>query len=238
MAFQNGKRAAVSLTYDDGLHQHLDHAIPHLETTGFRGTFYIHTRGAPAWEPRAAEWAAAAKRGHEIGNHSQHHPCSPTPTFKPRTTAESYTLAKIEQELRDAEADIEAVVPAPAGTRSYAYPCGVTWVGPERNSYRPIVKQLFTAARGGGGLNMPGEIEFDLVHAVSLQDSVRQEEAVGWIDQAIDKGAWLVFVFHGIEGAHLSFSGERHQQLLAALQRRAKDVHVDTFIHVARQLQK
>ncbi|MCC5843850.1 MAG: hypothetical protein JJU05_06320 [Verrucomicrobia bacterium] len=36
----NGRRAAVSLTYDDCMDCHLDLVAPALEARGFRGTFY------------------------------------------------------------------------------------------------------------------------------------------------------------------------------------------------------
>ena len=37
----NGARAAVSLTYDDGLNSQLDCALPQLEAAGFRATFFL-----------------------------------------------------------------------------------------------------------------------------------------------------------------------------------------------------
>ncbi len=36
----NNKKAAVALTYDDGLNVHLDIVVPTLDLAGFKGTFY------------------------------------------------------------------------------------------------------------------------------------------------------------------------------------------------------
>ena len=55
--FPGGRRAAVSLTYDDGIAEQLDHAIPDLEESGLRGTFYIPTLQHPgSWHDRLPEW--------------------------------------------------------------------------------------------------------------------------------------------------------------------------------------
>src|SRR5690606_2235209 len=35
-----GKKAAVVLTYDDAIDQHLDHAVPVLDALGLKATFY------------------------------------------------------------------------------------------------------------------------------------------------------------------------------------------------------
>lgn len=36
-----GKNCAVVLTYDDAINQHLDNAIPVLDSLGLKATFYI-----------------------------------------------------------------------------------------------------------------------------------------------------------------------------------------------------
>jgi len=47
----NGKKAAVVLTYDDGLNDHLDNVLPALEKMGFKATFYVFT-GSEAFQRR------------------------------------------------------------------------------------------------------------------------------------------------------------------------------------------
>ena len=70
----NGAKAAVCLTYDDGVDIHLDHAAPDLEAVNLRGTFYVPGHSRSLYE-RMDEWRALAARGHEIGNHTVFHPC-------------------------------------------------------------------------------------------------------------------------------------------------------------------
>ena len=73
----NGKKCAVVLTYDDALNVHLDKVIPALDAFKFKGTFYL-VGSSPVVSKRLNEWRAAAKKGHELGNHTLNHPCDGT----------------------------------------------------------------------------------------------------------------------------------------------------------------
>ncbi|MGB1892738.1 MAG: polysaccharide deacetylase family protein, partial [Candidatus Latescibacterota bacterium] len=66
-----GKRGAVSLTYDDALPVHYEHVAPLLEEHGLRATFYTNVLSLGA-NPEA--WRQVAAQGHELGNHSIFHP--------------------------------------------------------------------------------------------------------------------------------------------------------------------
>src|SRR5215211_4730137 len=74
----NGKRSAVSLTYDDALNIDLEKVIPALDSVKLKGTFYL-IASAKAFTNRLKEWKVAASRGHEIANHSLFHPCASGP---------------------------------------------------------------------------------------------------------------------------------------------------------------
>lgn len=72
--------AAISFTFDDGPAVHVRDLAPRLEANGMRGTFFIivsRTPDAPQTGPKAMiswpELRDAARRGHEIGNHSWTH---------------------------------------------------------------------------------------------------------------------------------------------------------------------
>lgn len=76
-------RRAICFTFDDGFSTTLETAVPALEKHGLRGCFYVVTRqvGQTAdWDGATpfplANWdvlQAAAKAGHEIGNHTASH---------------------------------------------------------------------------------------------------------------------------------------------------------------------
>jgi len=76
-----GKRAALSLRFDDSHPTHLDVVDPILGEYGFRGTFMINpgedepgSRRRSPFQARLADWEALAKRGnHELANHTARH---------------------------------------------------------------------------------------------------------------------------------------------------------------------
>jgi hypothetical protein len=79
--WHDGRKAALSIRFDDSHPTHLSKAIPILREYGFRGTFMVNpgasepgSRRRSAFEAYRAEWEAVAQQGdHELANHSAHH---------------------------------------------------------------------------------------------------------------------------------------------------------------------
>src|SRR6476660_4403072 len=69
-----GKKCAIVLTYDDAIDQHLDNAVPVLDSLGLKATFYI-TAFSTSMQNRLQEWKRLAGKGYELGNHTLYHPC-------------------------------------------------------------------------------------------------------------------------------------------------------------------
>ena len=72
-AWPEGRRAAVSLSFDDARVTQTDRGLPILDEAGLRATFYVSTELV---DRRLEPWREALARGHEIGNHTFTHPCS------------------------------------------------------------------------------------------------------------------------------------------------------------------
>ena len=240
--FSGGKRGAVSFTYDDALAEHLDIAMPHLESRGLRGTFYIPTRQQPkdSWHTRPADWVAAVERGHEIGNHSQYHPCKGAASWvKPEYARERYDLARMEAELRAANDDLDVAV-GHSAERSFAYPCCDDWVGEEHTSMRPLADQLFPVSRGGGSRQLadPATVDFRFVPSWALVPEVPRTDILAFINEAIDLGQWAVLMFHGVGGGghRMNVTREDHEAICQHVAERKADLHCDTFLNVAKQL--
>jgi len=69
----DGRRAALSLRFDDSHPTHLNTVIPMLNEYGFAGTFMVNP-GARDFQERSAEWTRIAQEGrHELANHTLHH---------------------------------------------------------------------------------------------------------------------------------------------------------------------
>lgn len=79
--WHDGRKAALSIRFDDSHPTHLTKVIPILREYGFRGTFMVNpgpsepgSRRRSAFEAQRAEWEAVARQGdHELANHSAHH---------------------------------------------------------------------------------------------------------------------------------------------------------------------
>jgi len=69
----DGKSFALSLSFDDARESQVDNVLPVLDRHGVKATFFLVPSLA---EKRLDGWKRAVVAGHEIGNHSMHHPCS------------------------------------------------------------------------------------------------------------------------------------------------------------------
>ena len=147
----NGARAAVVLTYDDGMDTHLDHAAPDLEAAGLRGTFFVPGH-SESLAKRMPEWRALAARGHELANHAIFHPCLRKPAsgavrewVKPEYALEGYTVERIRDEVAAMNTTLLAI--DGETVRTFAYNCCDTTAGGQ--SYVESLRPLFLAARAG-----------------------------------------------------------------------------------------
>jgi len=191
-----GIRGALSLSFDDARSSQLDAGLPILDRYGVKVTFYVSP--GPAGE-RLEAWRAAQANGHEIGNHTINHPCSGNFPWARHKALEQHTLTSMAQEIDGASSWIEDHFGR--SPRSYAYPCGQKVVGRGRTvrSTIPLVAERFVAGRGwlDEGANDPSYCDLAQIYAMEL-DGLGIEDARALIDDAADKGLWLVFAGHEI----------------------------------------
>jgi hypothetical protein len=193
-----GKRAAVSLSFDDGRASQMDAGLPVLNTLGLKVTFYVVPS---AIEKRQTAWRAAAQAGHEIGNHSLKHACTGNFAWSRDKALEDYSLSELDAELEQAGVDIKrltGVMP-----RSFAYPCGQTFVGRgvATSSYVPLISKRFGSGRLwlGETANDPAFVDLSQVHGVAMDD--KELPALrAMLDGTVDQGRWLVLAGHDIGG--------------------------------------
>jgi peptidoglycan/xylan/chitin deacetylase (PgdA/CDA1 family) len=238
----DGVRAALSLTFDDARPSQLEHGVPVLDAHGVRATFYV---SPPNVERRVEAWRAVAETGHEIGNHSMHHPCSLNLGWEPERALELYTLERMEAEITDADAFIERRLGVKPAT--FAYPCGQTFVGrgEDTRSTVPLVARHFLAGRGylGERHNLPAVC--DLAHiAASGADRVCLGALRTLIDSAVASGGWLVLCSHdvGMEDRHQMMRREVLESLCRLVRSEGEGLWIDTVAaiaaHVAAQQRK
>jgi len=228
-------KAAVCLTYDDGLDCHLDVAIPALDSFGLKGTFYC-TGNSESLNSRIDDWRAIAKNGHELGNHSLFHPCDGEKFdwVKPEYDLNTYTLDQIKNELMTANTLLKAL--DGNSDRTYGYTCSDFKAG--QQSFVDTVRTLFTAARSDGPI--PASIEeVDPYFAPSwgVVDP-SGEQLIAYVKEAQQTGTIAVFMFHSFGGGYLNVSKEAHEELLTYLKSNQEEIWTDTFINVMKYIKE
>jgi peptidoglycan/xylan/chitin deacetylase (PgdA/CDA1 family) len=231
----DGAKAAVVLSYDDGVDVHLDHAVPDLEAVGLRGTFFVPGH-SESLARRLPDWRALAARGHELGNHAIFHPClrnlpqGGRDWVRPEYALESYTVPRMVDELRAANTTLLAL--DGETPRTLGYNCGDTTAG--GSSYVDAARPLFLAARIGEDRIVTDVWALDPMLVPSwMVRGVSGEEMIAFVKGAVDAGGLAVFMFHGVGGGHsIDISREAHQKLLAWLAANRPAVWTDTFKRV------
>jgi peptidoglycan/xylan/chitin deacetylase (PgdA/CDA1 family) len=230
----NGKSCAVVLTYDDALDVHLNNAIPLLDSLGLRGTFYL-SGFFPGFEKNIARWKAAAKRGHELANHTLFHPClgniAGRDWVKPESDLSRYTVQRMDNEIRMTNILLKTL-DGQSG-RTFAFPCGDTKINGV-DYYKPIAGD-FVAARGTTSEMKPiTALDFNNIGSYAINGQTG-EEMIELVKKARATHSLLVFLFHGVGGEHsLNVALPEHAKLLRYLKQQSADVWVAPFIDVAR----
>lgn len=232
-----GKRAAVSLTFDDARPSQIDTGLPLLEKLGIRVTFFVSPKNL---EKRLDGWKRAAARGHEIGNHSMTHPCTGNYAFSRANALEDYDLARIARDLDEAQQAIRrllGVTPV-----SFAYPCGLKFTGRGRNvrSYVPVVAEKFLLGRGYMDEAANDPAVFDPAQAMGTPfDDMAPEQALQLLKTAAEQGRWVIFVGHDIGPRRFQSVDSATIEAIASFAQDASNgIWLDTAGAIARHLAK
>jgi peptidoglycan/xylan/chitin deacetylase (PgdA/CDA1 family) len=189
-----GARAAVSLTYDDGLDSQLDNVVPALNKRGLKATFFLTQENM---EERLEDWQAVSRQGHEIADHSVHHPCG-------------LSEAKIDDFERDEIAGAETFLDAnfQAGrVPIYAYPCGGLNIGKggpmkEQLRYVRALKRHVAFARAADGEpNDPRDVARRRYVLQAVAPTYEKDDpalVLAYVRGAMRTGHWAILIFHAV----------------------------------------
>lgn len=235
-SWPEGKKAAVCMSYDDGIDSHLNFAIPELEEAGFRGTFYI--LGKNMTPNRVEGFRAAAARGHELGSHSLFHPCATEYDWVPEEyRTEDYTLLRIFDEIQVTNQLLYAI--DGKTERTYAYPCHIKEVGGINYVDTLSRKGLFPGARNGFSEEAVSTSNLNLfdIPSLSVTDELAFEKVVAHIEASVENGSLAVFCFHGIGGDYIVTSSAYHQKIISYLKAHEETLWVAPLVEVVQHLQ-
>jgi peptidoglycan/xylan/chitin deacetylase (PgdA/CDA1 family) len=233
----NGKRVAVSMSFDDARPSQVDRGLDVLNPTGVKVTFFVVPENV---KKRLEGWKRAVASGHEIGNHSLTHPCSGNFPFSLNNALESFTLKQMAQNIDGANAEIQQLL----GVRmvTFAYPCGQKFVGRGRHvkSYVPLVARRFLVGRGFFDEYFNDPTFCDLAQASgTVSDDLDYPHMVNVVSQAAAQGAWVIFAGHDIgEKGFQTTDATALAALCKYMQDPANAVWVDTVENIGRYVQQ
>jgi peptidoglycan/xylan/chitin deacetylase (PgdA/CDA1 family) len=231
-AWPEGRKAAVSLAYDDALDSQLDTAIPALDRHGLKGSFYL-ILSAQSVRTRLADWRTAAANGHELGNHSLFHQCSgkgPDRSWvAPQRNLDTTTVAQMRDQVELASTMLQAI--DGRSVRTYTVPCGEA--AAMDGNYLDAVAPLFAGIKLIGNAVVDDMATLDpSAVPVAAPVGVSGAQLIALVEEARRKGTMVNFTFHGIGGDHLQVSAQAHEELLAYLDAHRDDYWTAPFVDI------
>lgn len=227
-----GKKCAVVLTYDDAINEHLDNAIPILDSLKLKATFYL-SGFSVSIQTRLNDWKKIVAKGHELGNHTLYHPCDasgPQRTWvQPENDLNKYTVKRIENEVRMTNLFLQAL--DGKTKRTFAFTCGDMKVAD--STFINGMKKDLTAARAvRNEMHKINEIDPYNIDCYMVNNHT-YEQMKEWVDKAIQTNSLLVILFHGVGGGNsLNVSLNAHRQILTYIKQNEKDIYVAPMLEV------
>lgn len=233
----HNKRAAVVLTYDDAIDQHLDNAVPLLDSLGLKATFYI-TGYSASVRNRMNAWRKLATNGHELGNHTLYHPCvggAGREWVKAEYDLGHYTVQRMLDETRMNNVFLQAL--DGKTNRTFAFTCGDMKIGD--SSFIGNMKTDFVAARAvRAEMHTIDKVDLYNVDCYYVNGQTA-EQMMAWVKQAVASNSLLVILFHGVGGGNsLNVLLPEHRRFLQWLKANDKDCWIAPMIEVAGYIKK
>jgi len=225
----NNKKAAVSLTFDDGLPGQYAVAVPLLDKYGFKGTFFMSVSIVNSQHISWSIINKAALAGHEIANHALTHPHFP-----------KMPLDSIAWECAESNKQMDALLPAQKMI-THAYPFGEGGGNTEKDrAIRKTVAPYFIGARATQNKPNPYNAydfaktndDYYDINSRMIADSASMANFGKDIDETIAVGGWFCPTYHGIEDGWIITPGKVFAQHLIELDKRKNSVWVAPFKNV------
>lgn len=228
-----GKKAAIMLTYDDGLPSQLAHVVPQLDEYGFKGTFFL--MGYYLKENEIPKWREVSEQGHELGNHTIFHACNDAKadTLSGHCRSlECYTVDEMLTEIKIMNNMLSAI--DGKHEHSFAYPCGQYKAGGQDYGTPMIEQGICNFARMTDAetvITSPSQLIPNNVPAFTAFPDYKAEQLIAFIQQVLDQGGAGVILFHGVGGDWIAVDTDEHQKMVDFLASHP-EIWVGTFSDV------
>ncbi|MFA6088009.1 polysaccharide deacetylase family protein [Mucilaginibacter sp.] len=225
----NNKKAAVTLTFDDGIPGQYHIALPLLNQYGFKSTFFVAVK---IINDQKISWDLlnqASLAGHEIANHALTHP-----------HFIKIPLDTIAFESIESNKYIDKYIPGKK-VITHAYPFGEGGGNTEKDKgIRQTVSKYFIGARATK--NKPyayNKYDFALtnddyynINSQMITDSASMADFGKNIDETIAIGGWFCPTYHGIADGWIITPGDVFEKHLIELDKRKADLWIAPFKNV------
>lgn len=173
------RKAATSFTFDDNAPNHVTHAAPAFDEYGYKATFNLVYNWNPDWNG----FQKMADNGHEIASHSNTHG------------------QNMSGEEASSKKNIEGKIKQKYGTITVAYPnCNVPGMDALKANY--IAGRICGNGQEVMGKDGPSDWFRVPAHMTGSTGSFNNTNAfTGAMQQAIQKGGWVMFLTHGFSNA-------------------------------------
>ena len=208
------RKAATSFTFDDNAPNHVTHAAPAFDEYGYKATFNLVYN----WNPDWSGFQKMADNGHEIASHSNTHG------------------QNMSGEEASSKKNIEGKIKQKYGTITVAYPnCNVPGMDALKANY--IAGRICGNGQEVMGKDGPSDWFRVPAHMTGTTGSFNNTNAfTGAMQQAIQKGGWVMFLTHGFSNAgnngNANYSPTDLNAIKGALKwanQNDKDIWVTTF---------
>jgi peptidoglycan/xylan/chitin deacetylase (PgdA/CDA1 family) len=229
----HGKKCAVVLTYDDAMVQHLDNAIPVLDSLSLKATFYLSAY-YPGCRTRLNDWRKVSAKGHELGNHTLFHPCVGDKPGRewvaPDYKMNNYTVRRMVDETRMTNVFLQAL--DGKTKRTFAFTCGDMTIGD--TNFIDQMKNDFVAARAvRNQMHTIDQVDLYNVDCYVVNNNTA-DQMIEWVKQAVQTNSLLVILFHGVGGGNsLNVEIPEHSKFLHYLKKNEKDIWIAPMLTVA-----
>lgn len=213
----HGKAGALSLTFDDGIRTQFTDAVPILNESGIKATFFITTNFVSGYWDLIKK---ASDAGHEIASHAMSHP-----DFEMLTDS-----LDVEREIRGSKEAIEARLPGKA-CLTFAWP-----YGNKSPLSRKVAARHFISSRTAGGAFEPASpSDFVAIRGVSFDQDVDVAFVNTEVEKTIFAGKWMVEIIHGIgELGYKPLSAANLKEHFGHIKSRESELWIATYADVVR----
>ena len=193
--FLNNKKAAVSMTLDDGYLEATQYLGELFKENNVRGTVMFRADWVEKWsDATKAEWIKTLEDGNmDVGNHSYSHGTLYDDT--------AYSAEELEEEVGGAYDILKSAFPNEK-ILTFAAPFNKTSA-----ALLEVIEKYHGACRIGSAKLMSANPTLEEMYAVTAYSASNEKTAddlKGYVDSAVEDGKWLVMYFHEINESEAS----------------------------------